>query len=86
MNFLETFWNRKDQVTAILKAQNVPYKDDKEALSQTASSWANSNLTIEQIEFLLKNADTKITEDINSIKDLHIAMEGEQLRKGVITK
>ena len=55
MNQLEIFWTRKKEVLALLKAANVPYKKDKEAMSQTASSWAQSNLSLEEIEDLIMN-------------------------------
>jgi hypothetical protein len=84
-NQLEGFYFRQEEINKIFSEAGVHYDTDKIKQS-TVSAWANSNLSIEQIEFLLKNADTKITEDIKTKRDLKEAMEKEQLRKGVITK
>jgi len=79
LNNLESYYFRKDKINAILSG--VCYDSDKMKQS-TVSAWANCNLSIEEIKFLLNNADKKELEDIKNKKDLRIVMEEEQLREG----
>jgi hypothetical protein len=84
-NQLEGFYFRTDKINEIFSEAGVHYDTDKIKQS-TVSAWANSNLSIEEIQFLLYNKDQKEMENIKTKKDLRIAMEKDQLRKGVITR
>jgi hypothetical protein len=81
-NFLESYYTRKDEIAKIFKPVNF---DNEAARDHTVGAWANSNLSIEEITFLLKNADNKEL-DIVTKHDLKVAMEAEPLKMGVITK
>lgn len=77
-NQLESYWFRRDAVAELFTG--FPYSGKER--ESTISAWAHSNLSIEEIKFLLNNADKKEIEDIKNKKDLRLAMEKEQLREG----
>lgn len=83
-NYLESYYTRKTAIRKIFEKEKLPYTETE--MEHTAGAWANCNMSLEEISFMIKNADKPEMEDIVTKHDLKVAMEAEPLKMGVIPK